>query len=92
MVGSLMSTIFDAIVDFGEMIFDLLDKVGAIQYIVAFSIIGLFVSFIILNRLKGSYCGSDSVLPSGRVEQSQRFRDTERAEWNTSEDWINNGW
>lgn len=51
MIGDLMSALWNGVTDFGEMIFDLFDKVGAFPYIVAFSIIGLFVSFIIMNRL-----------------------------------------
>lgn len=69
MVGDLMETIFDAVVDFGSMIFGIFDKVGAIGYIVTFSIVGLFISFIILNR-----SGSIRNLRSGSSDRVQDNR------------------
>ena len=69
MVGDLMETIFDSIIDFGDMIFSIFTKVGAVGYIVTFSILGLFISFIILNR-----AGSIRNLRSGSSDRVRKGR------------------
>lgn len=69
MVGDLMDTLFDAIVDFGTMVFTFFDEVGAIGYIVTFSIVGLFISFIIMNR-----AGSIRNLRSGSSDRVRKGR------------------
>lgn len=72
MVGDLMVAIWDAVTDFAEMIFDLFSKVGAIPFLLAFTIIGFFISFIVLNRVHFISRGSDSALSSGKSEQTKK--------------------
>lgn len=72
MVGDLMATIWSAVTDFAGMVFDLFDSVGAIPFILAFSIIGMFISFIILNRAHVISRGSDTAMSSGRSDQSKK--------------------
>lgn len=91
MVGDLMVALWSGVTDFAEMIFDLFSKVGAIPFIVAFTIIGIFISFIILKRGEVSFRGSDTVLPAGTVEQSQRYRQSMQYELHAKDVIINNG-
>lgn len=51
MVLDLMSALWDGVVNLGNHIFELFTKTGAIPILIAFSITGLFVSMVVLNRV-----------------------------------------
>lgn len=66
MFTDIMSALFDGITSLASSLFSVFSAVGAIPWIVTFSIIGLFITFVILNSHSGllSKTGSDKVSSS----------------------------
>lgn len=77
MFWDIMNAIKDAIFSLGTMMFSMFEKVGAVGAIVTLSIIGIFISFIILKRADAVSVGSDTVTYiRGRSEKARvRERD-----------------
>lgn len=77
MFWTIMESLFsDCIIPLGNMMFNVIDTVGGVGCIVAFTIVGLFISFIVLHKSDALSLGSDLVSAHNKAQSDKARRDT----------------
>lgn len=68
MFWTIMNALKNAIIDLGEMIFSIFIEVGAVETIIAFTVVAMFISFVVLGR-RGVFAGGSSDKVKKRSEK-----------------------